>query len=113
MISGAIVNFTNLLSITLSDVIGLTGVFVILWYYFLLQIGKSKPESFAFSFANLAGSILVLISLFSNWNLSSFVIEVAWVVISFCGTLKAIVDKKHKKMRALSPLLPKTRIDID
>ena len=105
-------HFSNLLSITLSDVIGLVGVFIVLWYYFLLQIGKSKPESFIFSFANFIGSVLVLISLLSNWNLSSAVIEIAWVFISLCGTIKALTQKKNKKSRPLNPLLPKTRIDI-
>lgn len=67
------------------DFIGLVGVFIILWYYFLLQIGKCLPDSLSFSVANFIGAILILISLWFNWNLSSVVIEVAWLLISFYG----------------------------
>ncbi len=96
----------------LPDIIGMTGVFIVLWYYFLLQIGKAKAEGFVFSFANLVGSVLILISLWFNWNLSSVVIEVAWFLISLCATLRAVFlnGKKSKKIPALHPILPKTQL---
>ena len=69
----------------LVDIIGLVGVVIILWYYFLLQIGKCSSNSLIFSVANFVGAILILISLVFNWNLSSVVIEVAWLLISLYG----------------------------
>ncbi len=100
------------LSSALPDIIGITGVFIVLWYYFLLQIGKAKAEGFVFSFANLVGSILILISLWFNWNLSSVVIEVAWLLISLCATIRALFlhSQNPKKIPALHPILPKTKI---
>jgi hypothetical protein len=105
-------NLEDILS-NLPDIIGMSGVFIVLWYYFLLQIGKAKAEGFLFSFANLVGSILILISLWFNWNLSSVVIEVAWFLISLCATARALFyysKKKPKKIPALSPILPKTKL---
>lgn len=105
-----IVSLVERLELTTSDLIGISGVIIILWYYFLLQVGKSKSESFAFSFANLVGSLLVLISLWSNWNLSSVIIEVFWLIISFCGTVRAISShRKNEKAKPLHPILPKAK----
>ena len=96
----------------LPDILGMTGVAIILWYYFLLQVGKAQAEGFVFSFANLVGSILILISLWFNWNLSSVAIEVAWFLISLCATVRALFyySKKPKKIPVLNPILPKTKL---
>ncbi len=96
----------------LPDILGMTGVAIILWYYFLLQVGKAQAESFSFSFANLVGSALVLVSLWFNWNLSSVVIEIAWLLISLCATVRALFhhNTKPKKIPVLHPILPKTKL---
>jgi len=96
----------------LPDILGMTGVAIILWYYFLLQVGKAQAESFSFSLANLLGSALVLVSLWFNWNLSSVVIEIAWFLISLCATVRALFlhSQKQKKIPALHPILPKTKL---
>jgi hypothetical protein len=73
----------------LPNILGLFGVSLIVWYYFLLQIDKIPASSFSFSFANFIGSCLMLISLWFNWNLASVVIEVFWMLISLYGIYRA------------------------
>jgi hypothetical protein len=76
------------------DVLGLCGVFIILWYYFLLQVGKCNSESLVFSAANFIGSILLLISLWFNWNLASVIVEIAWLMISLYGIFKHLYKSR-------------------
>lgn len=80
-------NFTNIIDL-LPDAIGILGVVVILWYYFLLQLGKCNADSLSFSVGNLVGAVLLLISLWYSWNLASVIIEVVWCLISLYGIIK-------------------------
>ncbi len=70
------------------DVLGILGVLIILFDYFLLQIGKYAVSNLSFSVGNFIGSILLLISLWYNWNLASVVIEIAWCLISAYGIFR-------------------------
>ena len=83
------------------NVIGIIGVIFVLLAYFLLQVDKLKQDSLAYSSMNLAGSVLILISLFFTWNLASGVIEIAWLLISLFGVGKAIYFRR-KEERARS-----------
>lgn len=70
------------------DYIGIVGVTIIVVTYFLLQIEQVDSKSFIYSFLNAFGSIMILYSLNYNWNLSSFIIEFFWVLISIYGIWK-------------------------
>lgn len=70
------------------DILGILGVLIILVYYFLLQVGKCTANNRSFSIGNFIGSILMLVSLWYNWNLASVVIEVAWCLISTYGIIR-------------------------
>jgi len=71
-----------------ADIIGISGAIIILVAYFFLQSNKISSEDFIYSFANLIGSSMILISLFYQWNLASAVIEIAWIIISLIGIYK-------------------------
>jgi len=71
------------------DIIGIIGVFIIVVAYILMQIDKMDPKGFNFSLLNTIGAILILVSLYYDWNLASFVMEVIWFSLSLYGTLKA------------------------
>jgi len=76
------------LELTIIDVIGVAGVAIIIAMYLMLQLEKIDPKSFSFSFLNLIGSLLIVVSLLKNWNLASFIIEFFWIMISVYGLYK-------------------------
>ena len=78
----------------IEDIIGGIGVALIVITYFLLQIGKIKSTQLLYSLMNVIGSLLILISVFKNWNLSSFLIEVFWILISLIGIFKVLTMKQ-------------------
>lgn len=71
-----------------SDFIGTFGVTIIVITYFLLQLEKIDPRSLSYSLINALGSMMILYSLMSNWNLASVIIEVFWISISLFGVWK-------------------------
>ena len=79
------------------NVVGITGVLLILLAYFRLQTGRVSATSIGFSMQNAAGSALILISLTFNFNLASFLIELSWLVISLFGAYRAtsLNDSKY------------------
>jgi len=74
--------------ITIHDLIGILGVVLLLLAYLLLQINKLKSEQIAFPLLNLFGSLMILLSLFYDWNLSAVIIEISWALISIYGIIK-------------------------
>lgn len=74
----------------IANIVGLVGVVTVLTAYTLLQLQRLDPYGFAYSFMNLAASMMVLFSLYYEWNLPSFIIEVVWSVISIYGLYRAV-----------------------
>jgi hypothetical protein len=68
-----------------ANILGILGVILLLIAFFLLQYDKLTPHSILYILANLIGSLLILYSLFYNWNLPAVVIEIAWAAISIYG----------------------------
>ncbi len=67
---------------------GLVGVGLVLSAYFANQQDWLDAKRWQFPAANLAGSLLILVSLWDAWNLPSVVIEVAWLAISLWGLIR-------------------------
>lgn len=80
----------------IATVTGLIGVFIVLIAYGLLQLQRMDPYSISYSLLNLLGSLMVLFSLYFEWNLPAVVIEVVWSFISFYGLYKAMVKSKKQ-----------------
>ncbi len=79
--------------ITIPDLIGFTGVALLIITYAMLQLDKIDPKGFWYSFNNLIVAILVTVSLVYTPNLASLVIEFFWFIISVYGivlTLKRL-----------------------
>lgn len=72
---------------TLPDIIGLSGVALLIITYALLQLDKIDPKGFWYSFNNLIVAVLVTVSLIYTPNLASIVIEVFWFLISLYGVV--------------------------
>jgi hypothetical protein len=71
--------------ITIPDIIGFTGVALLIVTYALLQLDRIDPKGFWYSFNNLVVAILVTVSLVYTPNLASLVIEFFWFIISAFG----------------------------
>ncbi len=74
----------------LADIIGNMGVFCFLLAYFLLQKGVILHTQLNYLLLNLVGSLLLIFSLLVNWNLSAFLLEAAWALISIGGIIKFV-----------------------
>lgn len=67
---------------------------MILGAYLGLQAGRISAEDWRYSAVNGVGAALILISLIFAFNLSAFIIEAAWLVISAFGLFKALSTRK-------------------
>ena len=81
----------------LSDIVGNAGVLCFLLAYFLLQNGRILHNNASYLLLNLAGSLLLIFSLLINWNLSAFMLEIAWALISIYGLYKFVYLPWRKK----------------
>lgn len=82
------------MTLTLYDMLGIGGVIIILVAYLLLQLEKLSVLDWRYSAANGAGAILILVSLYFSFNLASFIIEIAWLLISIFGLFKAVSSRQ-------------------
>jgi len=55
---------------------------------------KISSRSFVYSLTNAAGALLVLISLCFQFNLSAFIIEFFWLIISLYGLSQSRLEKQ-------------------
>jgi hypothetical protein len=69
-------------------IIGFVGVAMVLVAYFANQQRWLSSDHWPFPLANMVGSCFLMISLLSEWNFPSFVIDGAWAAISFWGLVK-------------------------
>lgn len=72
---------------------GLVGVLCILAAYYLLQADILNNGQLRFQLLNLIGALLIMISLLYSWNLSSFLMELAWASISVWGICKILKNR--------------------
>ena len=70
------------------DLLGIIGVVLIVATYMLLQLEKLSATSFLYSAANGLGASLILVSLIYDFNLSAFIIEAFWLLISIFGIMR-------------------------
>lgn len=72
------------------DLPGFVGVVLIVVAYLLLQLNKLPSSAPAFSLLNAIGAFLVIVSLVFDFNLSAFLMEAFWCLISLLGFFRAI-----------------------
>jgi hypothetical protein len=67
------------------NIIGLSGAFLLLLAFFLLERGVVGSKDPRYLWMNLISAIMIGTSLLRFWNMPSFVIECAWALISIRG----------------------------
>lgn len=85
------------------DILGTTGVALIILAYAAVQARRMKSEQLSYSILNLVGAFLILVSLRYNFNLASFVIEIFWILISLWGI---VLWFRHRAQRGTDPSSP-------
>lgn len=70
------------------QILGTLGAALIVLCYWQVVRGAWSPQGKQFLWVNMAGAILLIISLCFNFNLGSMLIELFWVYISVSGLLK-------------------------
>jgi formate-dependent nitrite reductase membrane component NrfD len=84
----------------IADAVGVIGVIAVIVAYLFLQADRLDPDSLTYSVLNLVGSAFIVYSLCFNWNTPAMLVEVAWVIISLWGTIKAYKHEHHRKPRS-------------
>jgi paired small multidrug resistance pump len=72
------------------DWTGIAGTLMVLGAFFLLQAGRVSGTSLAYQLLNLFGAGGVLVSLWGKFNLSVFVLELAWMIVSLYGIVRSL-----------------------
>jgi membrane-associated HD superfamily phosphohydrolase len=72
------------------DLIGNFGVLLMVVAYLLLQLEKVSGSNVSYLLLNAAGAVLVMISLVFRFNLSAFLMEAFWLLISLYGLGKSL-----------------------
>ena len=76
------------------DFVGSLGVFIIILTYILLQAGKIRSDTLAYSLLNALGASLIIVSLIYSFNFSAFIVEFFWLLISLFGIGKYFLKKE-------------------
>jgi hypothetical protein len=71
-----------------SSGVGYIGVIIILYTYLLTHSEKIDFKSYKYATLNIAGALLLLVSLYFQPNMPAIVIELAWLLISVYGLFK-------------------------
>lgn len=75
------------------DWVGLLGTVMILGGFALLQAGRVSGTGLVYQLLNLFGATGVLVSLLGTFNLSVFLLEAAWIVVSLYGIARSLRAK--------------------
>ena len=81
------------------DFAGNIGVALMVLGYLLLQAEKIRSSDLSYSLMNGLGALLVVISLLYRFNLSAFLVEAFWFLISIYGLIKFAVRPRAKESR--------------
>ena len=81
------------------DLAGNVGVALMVLGYLLLQAEKIRSSDLSYSLMNGIGALLVLISLVYSFNLSAFLVEAFWLLISIYGLIKFAARPPAKEIR--------------
>lgn len=82
------------------DWAGYLGVALVLLAFFLLQERKLQGSGLVYQLMNILGAIGVMLSLgFGSFNLSAFIMQVAWLLIGSYGIVRGV--KRRRETRKL------------
>jgi len=75
------------------DLIGNIGVLLMVIAYLLLQVQRISSTAVSYLALNVIGAVMVIISLTFRFNLSAFLMEAFWLLISLYGLARTLFFK--------------------
>jgi len=78
------------------DAVGGLGAALIVLTYLLLLLERLDARGLGYSFLNGSGAALVIFSLMYEFNLSAFLIELFWLLISLLGLVMWVRRKSNQ-----------------
>ena len=82
------------------NIVGGIGAAIVLGTYLALQVNRIEAQSMKYSVLNAIGSGLIVLSLTYRFNLPAFIVESAWLMISFVGAI--VTWKNSREARKLA-----------
>ncbi len=76
------------------DWVGIAGTLMVLAGFFLLQAGRVSGTGIVYQLLNLFGAGGVLLSLLGTFNVSVFLLEFTWVLISGYGIVRSFKTRR-------------------
>lgn len=76
-----------------ADIIGICGSVLFIIGFAYANLAKVMDQVL-FNALNLAGAVLLLISLSVHFNLAAFVLEICWGFIALLGLVRAILKRQ-------------------
>jgi hypothetical protein len=84
------------MSYALHDVIGNIGVVLIVGSYLMVQIGRMSAVHMPYIVLNGLGALFILFSLYFDFNMSAFLVEVIWLLISLLGAGRILLERRRR-----------------
>jgi multidrug transporter EmrE-like cation transporter len=81
----------------LHELIGTLGAALIVVTYLLIQLRRIDVSDVRYSLLNATGAALILYSLTVDFNLSAFVIEAFWLLISLVGIIQVLRERSRRR----------------
>lgn len=88
------------MSLSLPNMAGFLGAAIIVIAYFAMQQRWLSALDWRFPAANLLGALLILVSLWFEWNFPSVVIEIFWALISLMGLMRSLAERRRNLIAA-------------
>jgi hypothetical protein len=82
------------------ELAGFVGAAIIVAAYLAVQQRWLNALDRQFPAANVVGSLLILVSLWFEWNFPSVVIEIFWALISLLGLVRALTERRRRNLIA-------------
>lgn len=76
------------------DLVGNVGVLLMVIAYLLLQLEKLSSSAVSYLLLNALGAVFVITSLTFHFNLSAFLMEAFWLLISLFGLAKPLFIRR-------------------
>lgn len=80
---------------TFPDLLGVLGVLMILIAYAGATTGRLDPKRAPALLLNLTGALLILVSLYFDFNLSAVLMEGAWALVALYGLAQLALGRNR------------------